>query len=41
MHINRGIMNWALKERSVLKAQRGLIGSLIACTKNKANFQSK
>lgn len=38
MHINRGIINWALKECLILIGRRGLIGSLLACTKNKADF---
>lgn len=41
MHINRGISNWALKECLVLIAQSALIGSLMACTKYKADFQWK
>lgn len=41
MHINRGISNWVLKECLVLIAQSGLIGSLMASTKYKADFQWK
>lgn len=41
MHTDKGVFNWALKECLILTVRRRLIGSFIACTKNKADFQSK